>query len=228
MTTIGDPSRQLNYLQQCLSGNKKPLGLFIGAGCPMAVRVGTNGESPLIPDVAGLTEIVRKELAECKDCGPLLITIAENFKKDMRSSNTVEDMLSHVRALRVVAGHDQVRGFSAEQLDLLDDKICQLIHEVVDRTLPTALTPYDSVASWVNAIRRDDPVEVFTTNYDLLLEQAFEGARVPYFDGFAGARRPFFDLRSMEEDVLPPRWARLWKLHGSINWYHAPDKGTFL
>lgn len=22
----------------------------------------------------------------------------------------------------------------------------------------------------------------------------------------------------MEEDVLPPRWARLWKLHGSINW----------
>jgi hypothetical protein len=64
---------------------------------------------------------------------------------------------------------------------------------------------------------RDDPVEVFTTNYDLLSEQAPE-AGVPYFDGFAGAHEPFFDVRAIEDDVLPPRWARLWKLHGSINW----------
>jgi hypothetical protein len=31
----------------------------------------------------------------------------------------------------------------------------------------------------------------------------------------------------MEEDMLPPRWARLWKLHGSINWYQVADKGVF-
>ena len=70
------------------------------------------------------------------------------------------------------------------------------------------------------------PVEVFTTNYDLLMEQAFEDSRVPYFDGFAGSRNPFFDLRAMEEDKLPPRWARLWKLHGSINWFQDAEKGV--
>ena len=59
------------------------------------------------------------------------------------------------------------------------------------------------------------------------MEQAFEDSRVPYFDGFAGVRKPFFDLRAMEEDVLPARWARLWKLHGSINWYEVPLKGVF-
>ena len=31
----------------------------------------------------------------------------------------------------------------------------------------------------------------------------------------------------MEEDVLPARWARLWKLHGSINWYQVPNGGVF-
>jgi hypothetical protein len=59
------------------------------------------------------------------------------------------------------------------------------------------------------------------------MEQAFEDRRIPYFDGFAGVRKPFFDLRAMEEDMLPPRWARLWKLHGSINWYQVAEKGVF-
>ena len=59
------------------------------------------------------------------------------------------------------------------------------------------------------------------------MEQAFEEVRIPYFDGFAGVRKPFFDLRAIEEDMLPPRWARLWKVHGSINWYQIADKGVF-
>lgn len=34
-----------------------------------------------------------------------------------------------------------------------------------------------------------------------------------------GARKAFFDLGAVEdEDLLPPRWARLWKIHGSLNW----------
>lgn len=193
----------------------------------MAVKVGVDGKSPVIPDIAGITKLIRSELVNCKDCGPLLSAIDEHFKKDGRNNTTVEDILTHIRALRAVAGKDEVRGFSAEKLDLLDDRICQLIHEVVNKTLPNNETPYHRIASWVDAIRRENPVEVFTTNYDLLMEQALEDFRVPYFDGFAGVRKPFFDLRAMEEDMLPPRWARLWKLHGSINWYQVPDKGVF-
>lgn len=222
-----NPNRCLGYLQQCLSSDKKPLGIFIGAGCPMAIKAGTGGTSPLIPDIAGITTLIRAELAKSKDCDPILKIVEEHFKKDGRDNTTVEDMLTHVRALRAVAGKDEVRGLSAEQLDQLDDRICQVIHQVADKTLPNAETPYHRIASWVDAVRRGNPIEIFTTNYDLLMEQAFEDSRVPYFDGFAGVRKPFFDLRAMEEDMLPPRWARLWKLHGSINWYQVPDKGVF-
>lgn len=40
----------------------------------------------------------------------------------------------------------------------------------------------------------------------------------PYFDGFSGSRYPFFDSSAVSSNDLPSRWARLWKLHGSINW----------
>jgi len=222
-----DPNRQISYLQQCLSTDKRPLGLFLGAGCPMAIKEGPDGNTPLIPDIAGMTKMIRNDLTKCEDCGPLLQIVEEHFKKDGRSNTTVEDILTHIRALRSVAGKDEVRGLSAEKLDKLDDKICQLIHQVVDKTLPNSETPYNSIAVWVDAVRRENPIEIFTTNYDLLMEQAFEDSRVPYFDGFAGVRKPFFDLRAMEEDMLPPRWARLWKLHGSVNWYQVANKGVF-
>src|SRR3546814_16422857 len=46
--------------------------------------------------------------------------------------------------------------------------------------------------------------------------------------GFVGSSRPFFDQRAIEEDALPLRWTRLWKLHGSINWrFNKQSKAIF-
>ncbi len=224
---IEDPSRQLNYLRQCLSNDKKPLGLLLGAGCPTSIRSGDSTSMPLIPDIAGITHVVRANVALCETCGPFLNIVEEHFRMDELREPTVEDMLTHIRVLRAVAGKGEVRGLSAKNLDDLDDKICQIIHEVADKRLPGSETPYHCLATWVDAVPRQNPIEIFTTNYDLLMEEAFEDSRVPYFDGFAGVRKPFFDIRAMEEDGLPPRWARLWKLHGSINWYQVHDKGVF-
>lgn len=224
MTPHHDPFRQLNYLQQCLSNDKRPLGLLLGAGCPVSVKNET-GE-PLIPHISGMTELVRQRLAACASSQPLLHTLDRHFVTDGCPDANIEKMLSHIRGLRLVAGKGNVRGFTADDLDQLDNQICRMVHELADRSLPDHRTPYHHAARWSGAVGRDHPVQLFTTNYDLLLEQALEDSRVPYFDGFAGARRPFFDIRAMEEDRLPPRWARLWKLHGSINWYQDPSRGV--
>lgn len=220
-----DPTPQVSFLQQCLSGDKKPIGLFLGAGCPMSVRDGN--DDPLIPDIEGITECVYRQLKECQEYGVILETAESHLKKDGNCNPSVEDLLSHVRSLRAVAGSDKVRELTAHELDTIDRAICDFIHQTVDKELPNNQTPYHRVASWIQAIRRDFPVEVFTTNYDLLLEQALEECHVPYFDGFAGARNPLFNAREIEENVLPPNWARLWKLHGSINWYQNENGDVF-
>lgn len=69
-------------------------------------------------------------------------------------------------------------------------------------------------------------MQIFTTNYDVLVEQALEDLSLPLFDGFVGARTPFFDVRAIEDDTVPTRWTRVWKLHGSVNWRLARVGGS--
>lgn len=228
MNFYHEPFQQISLLQQCLSQDKKPLGLFLGAGCPLSIKIEKGGKIlPLIPDIAGITEIVKEKLSKSKDKSEQYKKLNDHFVKDGNKSPNVEEMLSHIRSLRTVVGKGTVRGLAAKELDMLDFEICRIIHELADKSLPSSKTPYHQLASWIDAVTRSLPVEVFTPNYDLLIELAFEELCVPYFDGFAGACKPFFDLRAMEQDVLPPRWARLWKLHGSINWYQDEMKPVF-
>lgn len=213
-----DPVRQLDYLQQCLSQSRRPIGLFLSAGCPLAVRIQENGENkPIIPDIAGLTKAIRNGFNDStyKDQFQRII---KHFEEDKRPQPNIEEILSHIRSLHQVAGNEKVRGLTAGELRTLDDEISRKIIEIADKSLPNNDTPYHKAAKWIGAIPREEPVEIFTTNYDLLMEQALEDSKVPYFDGFTGSRLAFFDSYSMEEDQLPKRWARLWKLHGSINW----------
>lgn len=218
MTEFHDPIQQVNYIQQSLSHDKKPIALLLSAGCPVSIKVEAGGTvSPLIPDINGLTDIVVKNLTESKLKEPFN-ALYSNFKEDGKKDPTVEDILSHIRALCEVVGKGKVRGVSAVELVSLDNNICELIVKTTDKELPDSGTAYHKLASWIGLITRSQPIEIFTTNYDLLMEQALEEKRIPYFDGFVGSKHPFFDTHSIEEESLPARWARLWKLHGSINW----------
>lgn len=227
MSISHDLLRHVEYVQQCLSNDKKPIGLFLGAGCPVSIKTGDKDSPPLIPDIRGMTESVCDKLAKCKECGPLLDLINSHFKEDRRLSINIEDMLSHVRALRSVAGKSIVRNMTSVDLDKLDAAICLEIEQLTNKELPNVGTPYHQIAAWVGGTIREKPVQFFTTNYDLLLEKALEDCEVPYFDGFVGARRPFFDVQAMELDELPARWARLWKLHGSVNWYQSDSRRVY-
>ncbi len=220
-----DPIRQINFIQQALSQNRKPIGFFIGAGCPFSILVdrekdGSIIHEHLIVDVAGLTKIISARLTSGDKEKPSgwdkIVKIVEDDNGDR---DNIELLLSKIRTLRSVAGIGIVRGMEAKDLDDLDEQVCEVISREVDRSLPHRDTPYHNLAIWSRSISRERPVQLFTTNYDLLLEQAMEESSAPYFDGFIGSRKAFFDLGAVEkEDILPARWTRLWKIHGSLNW----------
>jgi len=104
------------------------------------------------------------------------------------------------------------------------------------KTPPKEPKPHAIFAHWVGALhtRRSSALEIFTTNYDVFIEEAFEQAAVPFFDGFVGAVNPFFAPECVEAEdgrddaaVFPPRgWTRLWKLHGSTNWRLTKSGGS--
>jgi hypothetical protein len=139
----------------------------------------------------------------------------------------VEHILSEIRTLCGRRGVGDVDGVTKVDLQGLDSKICDFIAQEVGKSLPAHRCAYHRFASWVGGLQRIAPVEIFTPNYDLLLEEAFELQGVPHFDGFVGSREPFFDIASIEQDSIPSRWTRLWKLHGSINWQKRVDGTVF-
>lgn len=230
-----DPIRQSKYLRQTLSQDKKPVGFFISAGCPLAVSM-PEGKWPLIPDVAGLTKYVKdeidKEIAVLdgtpRSLADAYTQLINEVVKTGKANPNIEDILSFLRGMMQISkGAADIRGFSETELQNLEKIVCQKIAEKLNVDLPDNKTPYHKLAKWVNNIDRDTPIEIFTTNYDLLLEEAFESLKVPYFDGFVGTRFPFFDLRAVEDNLIPNHWTRLWKIHGSINWYLKDNKDVY-
>lgn len=214
MDNFHDPIRHLKYLRQSLSQDNESIGFFISAGCPLSV-VMPEGEGPLIPDVAGLSIFINEQL---KGNEKYKVLLAELKKADKNIEN-IEDILSFLRSLLLVSKGGAVRGLCEKDLEDLEKAICTVIVKKLNVNLPEGETPYHRLCKWMKSIDRKIAVELFTTNYDLLMEQALEELEVPYFDGFVGSRRSFFDLRALEDNLIPIHWSRLWKIHGSINWY---------
>lgn len=214
MDNYHDPIRHLKYLRQSLSQDNESIGFFISAGCPLSV-VMPEEEYPLIPDVANLTKFINEQLNGNEKYSVLLAEL----KKAEKNVENIEDILSFLRSLLLVSKGGDVRGLGEQDLLDLEQQICATIAKRLDVSLPNQETPYHRLCKWIRSIDRKVAVELFTTNYDLLMEQALEDLEVPYFDGFVGSRRSFFDLRAVEDNLIPTHWSRLWKIHGSINWY---------
>jgi hypothetical protein len=234
-----DPRQVIEDLRNHLAAHDRRLAFLFGAGTSSSINIAPippAGEKrkyiPLIAGAVGLTTC-------CKDAVEALgenhsqawTKLCDQCKPVGRTAN-VEDLLSNVRnKIDAVVDGDTLVGLNRCQLEALEAKICSSIASAVipnDKLIPRR-TPHDNFAAWVRKVHRTAPLEIFTTNYDILLERAFENARVPVFDGFVGAHEPFFYPECLEDDdLLPkPKWIRLWKLHGSVNWKstgEAPHK----
>ncbi|MDO3377710.1 SIR2 family protein [Geoalkalibacter halelectricus] len=219
MANYHNPVQHLKYLRQSLSQNTEAIGFFMSAGCPLSVSM-PEGEWPLIPDVENLTIYINEQLKDNEKYAVL----STELSKAGKNNKNIEDVLSFLRSLLSVSKGGDVRGLSEKDLEGLESCICKEIVEKLDVNLPGQETPYHRLCKWVRSIDRKVAIEIFTTNYDLLMEQALEDLEIPYFDGFVGSRRSFFDLRAVGDNLIPVHWSRLWKIHGSINWYQEEDK----
>lgn len=227
---LHDAAQQARNLRQVLQDDKQRIGCFLGAGCPLGVYDGAGKKSVvLIPAVEELTKRVANGLAATDSALGATSKFKTNWDalcvecKSDANGPTVEDVLTELRTLANRRGSATILGMTKQDLSDLDDEICALIATEMRKPLPNYRTSYNRFASWIGGVHRESPAEIFTPNYDLLFEQALEQHPLPHFDGFVGSREPWFDLASIEHDVIPARWTRLWKLHGSINWEKSEE-----
>ncbi len=186
-----------------LSARSRHVSLFLGAGTSRACG---------LPDMQELLKLVRADIGETN------ATIEYAFA----GASNLEEALSRLRRVAVVLDDGaKLQGIQREAVTALDTAICGSITKHLSAAGTAA--PYQRLAAWLNGQQYLKPIEVFTTNYDLLLDRALENERVHWFDGFVGAiearfRSDLVDILSDHERALPPSCVRVWKLHGSLNW----------
>jgi hypothetical protein len=211
--------REIMELKTHLSYSKN-IGFFFGAGTSCALK---------IPNVEQLTSEIEKILKD---------DFKKNFdiiKKDLETFLTsrkvnIEDILNHVRRIRDITGEStkDYQGVSGEAAKKLDKEICTHIYNIIlEKEKAADLNTTKKFFSWLNILNREFSKEVFTTNYDLIIEKSLEISHIPYFDGFVGAYEPFFWQEGIDKiiskDDLTKNWIRLWKIHGSLSWFWKED-----
>lgn len=219
-----DPQRTITTLRDHLATHDAPISFLFGAGTSSCVNTAEPPDyEPLIPAMEELSN----------RCQTVVATMGEDFVTawaqlkaecvDAGQPFNVETALSRVCGKTESMGQaDTSLGLSRDQLFELDKAIRKKIGQeanLSETEIPEVL-PHDGFAQWARQAARTKPVEVFTTNYDILFERSLEIARVPVFDGFTGSYRPFFNAEYVDnDDRLPgPETVRLWKMHGSVNW----------
>jgi SIR2-like domain len=203
--TAHDPHDFANALSAKLAARSRHVCVLLGAGV---------GKACGLPDVASLQDDIMRDLSPEEK--PLLET--------QLASGNIEQALSRLRRIAGLLGDGEtIGGLTAQSARELDAAICA---RVVSRlNIEQAdLGPALHFASWAGRAEYHLPLEVFTVNYDLLIETALEKLGVAYFDGFVGALHARFRTDLVEatsadsEAWLPSFLMRLWKLHGSVNW----------
>jgi hypothetical protein len=136
----------------------------------------------------------------------------------------LEQVLSRLRRIASLLedGDGEFEGFSrAAALDL-DRALTRAIIPALDPKEADA-EPFRRLAIWATGADYRLPLELFTVNYDLMIETALESVGASFFDGFVGQiRAPFrpelVENVGAESSGLPSTFVRVWKLHGSVNW----------
>jgi hypothetical protein len=200
-----DVDRFIGGLSEKLASRSRHVCVFLGAGSSRACG---------LADVSGLETHLRENLAGDSLARFEALLVGRNL----------EQVLSRVRRIAVLlqGSSDAVDGLTSQQARELDLEMCQLIITRLGAE-PTTREPALRLAGWAGRADYHLPVEIFTVNYDLLVEAALEALGLPYFDGFVGNSHGRFRHDLVEADAgsvygLPSFFVRVWKLHGSVNW----------
>lgn len=192
------------------------LNFLLGAGCSSHM---VDNKEHGIPGMANLYDGFFKKHERFQ--------IAGNNAEPIFNKN-LEKMLETMGAISVAGRVRQID-------DKIEEKICIVQKYIRDKIInglhgTEVLSFYRKFYVKTVARGRKNPINIFTTNYDLYNEQALDSLSFPYNNGFVGTYKRTFNPASYKyayvEDMnlsknvweRVPNFYNLYKIHGSISW----------
>ena len=221
-----DPFKQaLSQFEELLVQSRP--AFLLGAGCSKCVGIPLAGE---------LTSHVLKEGALDQDSKIILESIKNQFGGDGFAQ--IEDFLSELIDFLAIADRRKVRDatqktvligdceYVAKQLQNTVEQIKQAIASAIESKQVSIETHRNFVAAVHRPVRvgkqlqAGDSVDYLILNYDTVIEDALALEKISYSDGIEGGVTGWWSPQTFDREGLE---ARVFKLHGSINWYEEPS-----
>jgi hypothetical protein len=188
-----------------------------------------------LPMMGGLT---KEALASTKLMAPdraILSALVANFVG--ANNPNIEDYLSELTDLLAIAERRTNRAASARLVEIGGAHYADAVLRETVRRIKTAIfdvlsreVDIETHEEFVRAVHREirpgkwvsgQTVDYLILNYDTLIEDALGLVKMPYADGLEGGTTGWWSPNTFER---PDIVARVFKLHGSINWREIPDE----
>ena len=198
---------------------------LIGAGCSKCAG---------LPLTAELAEIAINSDKLGNTSKEILAAIKAPF--DGAKSSQIEDYLSELVDLLAISERRAVRGASQSQVPLGEKSYShdqlRAAAEEIKLSISDAIdvkVEIDTHQAFIHAVHQpirvgkavaDSVVDYLVLNYDTVIEDALAIERIPYSDGIDGGVTGWWNPDTFDRENLA---ARVFKLHGSIDWCEVPE-----
>lgn len=191
-----------------LTGNNTRF--LLGAGCSVCAK------KPLI---VGLTNDV---LNDMDDDG--ITQIYNGIKAPSGRPATIEDLINYLikyKDILNVSKSSNDQGLSSGDIDRW---LTQIKKKIADRIADNweSSSVHERFLKRLSMSHTQSPCNIFTLNYDTVIEASLDSLKIPYIDGFFGTNRGWFNPKVYDEIGASIAY-RIFKLHGSINWTRDSD-----
>jgi SIR2-like domain len=184
---------------------------LLGAGCS------ASDGKPLMSD---LTASIAEGLS-----GPCSAALA-SLKGTYGRRPTIEDLLNFLLRTHQLLSSQLKPPKEGWTLDSVEKEIGQIESAIV-RVFGSGWEPSPTYGGFLRRLASaggSAACDIFTLNYDTLLEATLDDLKYGYVDGFRGGENAYFDPSTFEEIPDGRRVFRVFKLHGSVNWTRDEDQ----
>lgn len=150
----------------------------------------------------------------------------DNKLRRIANDKDIEAFLSHILLVEKISEE------KASQLKPLREQLEKIIRNACQLELDSSNAPHKTFLDKITARKASEPrVQLFTTNYDTLFEQAAQKGGYAVIDGFSFTSPRTFSGRYFDYDIVQRERTRLkdeesfvskvfhlYKMHGSLTW----------
>jgi hypothetical protein len=183
----------------------------MGAGCSLCAGK---------PNINCLTEKVSKTLSK-----PVQELLTDLKGSEGRPAN-VEDLINYLLRMRLL-GDSRKTPFGKEdwKIESIDEELLNIQRAVIEAVgldwMPSS--HHQRFLTRLVSSRPRRPIDIFSLNYDTVLEASLELLKYRYADGFVGNENAYFDPTIFSQIPEGTPFFRIHKLHGSVNWVRDDD-----